>query len=115
MTVNARFSVFDLIEKHELHVSSTESVVVGEVSDAKILLEFVFYLPISGRAMAGEMTILNNGASAFCHNEYSVVVSDFDDVEFSAVVSGSDIVLRIVIPALSENPVLKFRRKTLSV
>jgi hypothetical protein len=114
MTQQVRFGTLDPIERHELHVSSTEYVTVGLKSELKILLEYAYYLPLSGRTMAGELTILNNGVAATAHNEYSVIVSDFDDVELTAEISGLNVVLKIVTPALIENPVLKFRRKAIA-
>jgi hypothetical protein len=109
-------SVGGVLYTENLHVSSTEYVAVGNKTiDRKIVLNYSYSLPIANRSMVGNLIIHHNGVDVEISNEYSVMTNEFDDVEITGEILLDDILLKIVTPALIENPVLQYKRTVIPV
>jgi hypothetical protein len=104
-------SVGGALYTENLHVSSTEYVSVGnKTTDRKIVLDYSYALPIANRSMVGTLIIHHDGTDVEISNEYSVMTNEFDDVVITGEILLDDIRLKIVTPALIENPVLQYKR-----
>lgn len=114
-SLKALLSGVQTITTVDLLDNNSEDIIVGSITtDKSVVLDYLFGLPIGGRAQAGRMTFVHDGVTVNLENAYSFVAPFIEGVTFTGLIAGTDIVLRVVTSAVGENPRLKYRRETIA-
>ena len=103
--------------RRDLLDNSTDYIVVGDTGiDRKIILDYSYELPISGKALTGTFTINHDGTTIDLDNWFSYVDESLEEsVHFGAAIVGSEIRLTTITNSVGENPTIKYRRTSIGV
>lgn len=100
----------------DLQDNRTDYITVGDKTvDRKIELDYCYEMPIAGRAIIGRFSFNHDDIEANLSNDYSFIPPKPPGIEFSAVMDGNNIKLKIVTKDVGENPTIKYRKRTITV
>ena len=115
MTVAVRFGPEDdALRRRDINDNATEYIIVGSVpDDRQIDIEYTIDLPITNKSQTGRIIIIQDSDGIDFDHHYSFASPEFDEVDFSSDISGTDIRLVIMCSGLGENPKFLYRLKSI--
>ena len=109
-------SPFSPVIQQDLLDNNIDYIVVGtKTIDRKVILDYSFELPISGRSLVGQFTLVHNGVSVDVDNYYSFIEPEISGVTFGASIVGNEIRLVIVTNLVGENPKIRYRKMSIGI